>query len=403
MDMSKLIISERLECPLCNKPIDPRSSNNNKGNVICSNCFPSLTLLACSSSSNKRDKKSSVAVISETTNSDQNEESDRGQSNPDQTCPFSGSGCEAVLSLGEVESHKLDCLFSCMNFCSFLGIQDPRCDETASVDLLDHLVSKHSLESRNASVNGSVQVHQCGDIGDRVGDLRWNPIVIMCEDVKFFLRTTLVNSKTISWNVSVLGSPETAGRFIAVITILSQRGNSLGWKGQVVSIKECDQPSSGFALPITELKEFSSLSNQSDDDEWRLEILIKNKSTQYPSTSKEIPVSASQASPIKRKYDFTETADGIPKHNGFRCDSCSMDPVVGIRYRCMACENYDLCQTCMDSGSNSHADHIFLRIPKYDHITWYCSSVSAALNYGRVTFEIDSETENEDSDSDADS
>ena len=32
------------------------------------------------------------------------------------------------------------------------------------------------------------------------------------------------------------------------------------------------------------------------------------------------------------------------------CDGCKMDPLVGQRYRCSTCGNYDLCSACEKKG-----------------------------------------------------
>ncbi|CAG7721343.1 unnamed protein product [Allacma fusca] len=363
MGMSNVINSGRLECSLCNKPIDIRSSNIREGSVICCSYFPNLA------------------------------------PPKDQPCPFSMSGCEAVLSVDEVESHKFDCQFSSMKFCSLLWISNCE-DETASVDLLDHLARKHSMESVNVKDSGSLQVVQSGDIRG-LGKIHWNLIVIICEGVKFILRTTLIHRKTISWSVAVLGSPETAGRFNAIITILSQTGNSLRWKGPVLSIKERHLSSPDFVLPVTELQEFSA---QSGDCryEWRLVILIENKSTQYPSTSKEIPVCTNQASPI------CVTAASVIRR--YVCVGCHKGIYVGYMswYRCVSNgSSDDFCQTCVNSDIE---DRIFVRIPTYGNfrVPLYFNSLSAAFNNGHMTFEIGYDTHFDsnivaDSDSDDDS
>ena len=54
-------------------------------------------------------------------------------------------------------------------------------------------------------------------------------------------------------------------------------------------------------------------------------------------------------------------------HTGVQCDHCGCQPIMGIRYQCMQCPNYDLCATCEEtmcsSQSNIHRpDHIFIKI-----------------------------------------
>ena len=55
------------------------------------------------------------------------------------------------------------------------------------------------------------------------------------------------------------------------------------------------------------------------------------------------------------------------KHNGVSCDNCGMKDIIGVRYKCIQCENYNLCQNC--EIKNCHdINHIFIKIkmPLYD-------------------------------------
>lgn len=47
-------------------------------------------------------------------------------------------------------------------------------------------------------------------------------------------------------------------------------------------------------------------------------------------------------------------------HVGVQCDGCQMNPIVGNRYKCTACHNFDLCENCEASGSHP-ADHEFIK------------------------------------------
>ncbi|KAF0682931.1 Aste57867_24944 [Aphanomyces stellatus] len=47
-------------------------------------------------------------------------------------------------------------------------------------------------------------------------------------------------------------------------------------------------------------------------------------------------------------------------HRYVQCDGCGMNPLVGYRFKCHSCSNYDLCTACY-VGKVHDVDHIFLR------------------------------------------
>ncbi|XP_039761134.1 uncharacterized protein LOC120634522 isoform X2 [Pararge aegeria] len=59
--------------------------------------------------------------------------------------------------------------------------------------------------------------------------------------------------------------------------------------------------------------------------------------------------------------DEDEPDIGPEKHEGIICDSCQ-DPILGFRYKCVTCDNFDLCQKC--EMLEKHPQHYMLRIPK---------------------------------------
>ena len=54
----------------------------------------------------------------------------------------------------------------------------------------------------------------------------------------------------------------------------------------------------------------------------------------------------------------TDSSSGAV-HFGITCDGCA-GPVTGFRYKCLQCEDYDLCGRCESKGA--HSQHIFIRM-----------------------------------------
>ena len=48
-------------------------------------------------------------------------------------------------------------------------------------------------------------------------------------------------------------------------------------------------------------------------------------------------------------------------HNNVTCDGCNMTPIIGFRYKCMQCPDYDLCQNC--KSKHIHSEHMMQRMP----------------------------------------
>lgn len=53
------------------------------------------------------------------------------------------------------------------------------------------------------------------------------------------------------------------------------------------------------------------------------------------------------------------------KHHRIVCDGCEKSPILGARYRCLQCDNFDFCSTCFDNQEIDHPEsHTFALISK---------------------------------------
>jgi hypothetical protein len=51
-------------------------------------------------------------------------------------------------------------------------------------------------------------------------------------------------------------------------------------------------------------------------------------------------------------------------HWGVTCDGCLIRPIVGVRFKCSICPDYDLCESCESKGIHKETQHSFNRIEK---------------------------------------
>jgi len=118
-------------------------------------------------------------------------------------------------------------------------------------------------------------------------------------------------------------------------------------------------------VPV-ELNE-SSISNIENLDE-SIEIKVRNmmpniidqvrneilRESQIKSTSSRILETEASKEDTK-----VESNNEKPVHRGIICDGCGKDPVVGARYKCAVCHDFDLCEEC---EADTIHDHPFLKI-----------------------------------------
>lgn len=79
----------------------------------------------------------------------------------------------------------------------------------------------------------------------------------------------------------------------------------------------------------------------------------------------------SKIPPAAGSYEFAV-------HDNVECDACLMAPIMGFRYKCIQCPNFDLCQNC--EAKHIHSEHMMVRMP-----TNNCPNVVEAYVTGRTS------------------
>jgi hypothetical protein len=73
-----------------------------------------------------------------------------------------------------------------------------------------------------------------------------------------------------------------------------------------------------------------------------------------------------------------EKKENVVVHDGIMCDVCKVHPIVGVRYKCVICNDFDLCSKC-EATENAHpSGHALLKIKvkKEVHMNgvWRCQN-----------------------------
>ncbi|KAH8335881.1 hypothetical protein KR074_001017 [Drosophila pseudoananassae] len=68
-------------------------------------------------------------------------------------------------------------------------------------------------------------------------------------------------------------------------------------------------------------------------------------------------------------------------HDHVECDGCGLAPIVGFRYKCVQCSNFDLCQKC--ETEHKHPDHLMIRMPTNDGPSLIDAYITGSNPHGR--------------------
>lgn len=110
----------------------------------------------------------------------------------------------------------------------------------------------------------------------------------------------------------------------------------------------------------------------------------------YPNESNYQPLSMM---PMQRPNEFippkvnqSNMNEGKYVHRGVACDGCGMNPIVGIRYKCYVCPNFDFCEKCEAEKGNEHG-HSFIKLKTSGHTEMYNQNMANTYAPGMEGYE----------------
>lgn len=93
------------------------------------------------------------------------------------------------------------------------------------------------------------------------------------------------------------------------------------------------------------------------------EECYKNNKEKHGHSFKQVQTKILMKNILKKFSSKTENEEGKPVHTMSSCDGCGMNPIVGTRYKCSICDNFNYCQNCEELFKNEH-NHPFIKIYK---------------------------------------
>lgn len=115
-------------------------------------------------------------------------------------------------------------------------------------------------------------------------------------------------------------------------------------------------PSNGKTYPIASEKDFQMMTLQ--PGEKKINIEVSPKSQLFKKEEKNFIGKCQEKiggilDGIKEKVgDIIKKNEVV--HKTVICDGCGMKPMVGTRYKCTVCRNFDLCENCEKTIGHSH-------------------------------------------------
>jgi hypothetical protein len=295
-------------------------------------------------------------------------------------------GCPVKLKPADIEAHVLfECQYASLPFCELLGI--PSCKvRSTKTGICQHMVADHGVI---ISENDRAQVHYLCVKSEHIGNkICWRPCVFQCFREMFFLKCEFnPTTQSLSWTPFAHSRDENVKNIRITLKVSSPSQNAtVEWKGPAQSLfQKAENETAALLLP---LKNYCSLfQTDSNNDTLILHICFELMAPLEPEP--DLNLLKIESSPIfieplgeAFQAGLQEAQRPSPIHIGVTCDICSRPDITGVRFKCLECEDYDICEQC-ERTSTQHDHHLFARLPIVQSQIRVADILSRCLGYNR--------------------
>ena len=148
-------------------------------------------------------------------------------------------------------------------------------------------------------------------------------------------------------------------------------------KGEREKMKEINELMKKYGAGANALiKNFSSIQNQKHGQLQKIRKEINELKMKLVDSEKVEDIKL-KVNPKKEEKLTVKKEDDKKKkviHKEYICDGCDAEPIVGIRYKCTVCEDFDFCEKCEKKLGIKHGHPLLkIRDPKIAPLYFKCS------------------------------
>ncbi|ODM92662.1 E3 ubiquitin-protein ligase SIAH1 [Orchesella cincta] len=346
-------MEEHLKCPICFEIPAQEIYQCASGHTVCGTCSANLELCPqCREPyGTKKIRNRALEQILDTQTFD---------------CIHKDEGCKEKLKRQEILKHADICPLNkkAVSFCQKIGFKN--CNFSLDPSNLPMAV-KHFEENHGAaSEKGNQVVIWHTDFNSAMKSTtnrKWNPVLLNTgkagsnKSLFMILGRVDIRRDFASWRcIQICGSGDKCSDiFEAEFGFGNASEIQIPCRWTIPVVKSVEDNLSAFITfcPIEiPLWLISGICLSVEDVP--ISVLIQNAKKSKERTLKKLPEVWTFSSQIETLQALTSFSGGEASHN-YICSECHVCPLLGKRFKCLQCVDFDLCETCMEQmGTHSH-------------------------------------------------